>query len=501
MAKAKQAIDFIETLNVPEGPKAGKRIKLAPFQRKFIKGSLKRGNRIGVLSVARGNGKSAISGGLALGHLVGAWDDQPRREIIVAARTQAQANIVWNYVAGLALSLDPAIYERLTFRRGQRLEIAFDGDHVIKCISAQPQNALGTSPTLCIMDERAHWDDAKGDELESALLSGLGKRDGTALMISTSASSNAHSFSRWLDDPPVHSYVQEHRPQPGLPVDDMASILLANPGAKHGIGSSPQWLEAQAAMAIARGGSVLSKFRLYNRNERTSGERRDRLMTLDEWLEVESSEPPPREGHAIVGIDLGGTASMSAAAMYWPSSGRLEVFGAFGSDPTLEDRGQRDAVGDGYVEMAGRGELVTMGQKVVPADSFIAEIVKRLDGWPMACIVGDRYRKGEFQEALFAAGVRVPIVWRGNGFKDGGEDTARFTKAVFDGRVSMAPSRLMASAINDCVVVTDDSGNSKLTKKRSLGRIDPVSAASLAIAEGVRRMDRPVTQAKGLTWA
>ena len=119
----------------------------------------------------------------------------------------------------------------------------------------------------------------------------------------------------------------------------------------------------------------------------------------------------------------------------------------------------------------------------------------------MACMVGDRYRKGEFQEALFAAGVRVPIVWRGNGFKDGGEDTARFTKAVFDGRVSMAPSRLMASAINDCVVVTDDSGNSKLTKKRSLGRIDPVSAASLAIAEGVRRMDRPVTQSKGLTWA
>ena len=50
-------------------------------------------------------------------------------------------------------------------------------------------------------------------------------------------------------------------------------------------------------------------------------------------------------------------------------------------------------------------------------------------------------------------------------------------------------------------MVTDDSGNSKLTKKRSLGRIDPVSAASLAIAEGVRRMDRPVTQSKGLTWA
>ena len=65
-------------------------------------------------------------------------------------------------------------------------------------------------------------------------------------------------------------YRQEHRPAPGLPADDAASLLLANPGAKHGIGASLEWLEAQARRAIARGGSTLTSFRLYNRNERVS---------------------------------------------------------------------------------------------------------------------------------------------------------------------------------------------------------------------------------------
>ncbi|MEX0642126.1 MAG: terminase large subunit, partial [Pirellulales bacterium] len=157
MTTASKVIEFATSLKVSEGPKAGKPIKMAPFQKQYIRGAYGKGTLIACLSMARGNGKSMLSSVIALGELIGEWDQQPRREIIVAARTQAQAQIIWNFVAGLAQGLDPDLYERLTFRRGQRLEIAFDDEHVIRCISAQPQNALGTSPTLCIMDERAHW--------------------------------------------------------------------------------------------------------------------------------------------------------------------------------------------------------------------------------------------------------------------------------------------------------------------------------------------------------
>src|SRR3546814_17151383 len=85
------------------------------------------------------------------------------------------------------------------------------------------------------MDERGHWPLDQGDALEHALLSGLGKRGGRALIISTSAPDDAHPFSKWLDEEQAGVYRQEHRPATGLPADDVESLLLANPGAKHGI--------------------------------------------------------------------------------------------------------------------------------------------------------------------------------------------------------------------------------------------------------------------------
>ena len=504
MSDSKKAIDFLQTLRIPEGPKAGKTIKLAPFQRQFIRGALKKRTHVAVLSIGRGNGKSALSAGLALGALLGVWDSQPRRQILIAARTRDQARIAFDFASGFAQTLPDDVQADLTFRRNPRLEIEYSGDggeHLLRVIASDGKNALGTAPTFVLMDERGHWPPDRGDDLEATLLSGLGKRQGKALIISTSASDDTHPFSQWLDHPPEGTYTQEHRPSPGLPADDMESLLIANPGAKAGIGSPVSWLQGQAQRAIARGGNALSSFRLYNRNERVSGEGRNLLLTVDEWLDAETSELPPREGGCVVGVDLGGSASMSAAALYWPNTGRMEAFGAFPTNPTLADRGARDGVSGRYVEMEDRGELLTMGDRVVPAARFLTAIMDRLDGAPMLCMTADRYRQAEFEEALAAANLRVPVVWRGQGFKDGGEDVERFRKAVFDGEVQVSASLLLRSAFADAVTLSDPAGNAKLAKGRATGRIDAAAAAILAVAEGVRRKARPIREARQPVWA
>lgn len=503
MTDADRCIEFMSGLLVPEGPKAGTPLVLAPFQEQFVRGALDPATSIAALSIGRGNAKTALSAGIALGALLGAWDQQPRREILLAARTRDQARIAWSFAVGFIQSLPEDVQKQLKFRRSPTFSIEYCGDggeHFLKTISADGKSALGSAPTLVLMDERGHWPLDKGDELEHALLSGLGKRGGKGLIISTSASTDTHPFSVWLDTPQPGTYIQEHRPPPGLPVDDVPSLETANPGARFGIGSSIEWLVAQARRSAARGGSTLTSFRLYNRNERVSAESRDVLLTVDEWLDCETADLPPREGDCILGIDLGGSASMSAAAFYWPATGRLEALGTFPTTPSLSDRGAADGVGGRYLEMADRGELNTLGDKTVPVSDWLGQVLRQVEGENIVALTADRYKQSELAEAMDRAGIKVPVVWRGQGYRDGGEDCERFRRAAYDGRVRSRPSLLLRSAFADAVVLRDPANNLKLAKARSTGRIDAVAATVLAVAEGARRTGRPAKNARTATW-
>jgi phage terminase large subunit-like protein len=433
--EASAALRFLPKLVVPEGRLAGKRLRLASYQKDFVRGAFAKGIEAGCLSVGRGAAKTALSAGIALGHLMGEIAPQPKREIIFAARNRDQAKTAFGFLLGFIEGLPEDAQEQFTIRRGSKLEVetAENGGGLARVIAADGKSILGGAPTLAILDERAAWEREKGDALENAILSGLGKRDGRALIISTSAPDDANTFSRWLDEPPPGTFVQEHRPDPGLPPDDLASLLVANPGAAEGIGPSAEWLTAQARRAIARGGSALSSFRNLNRNERVASDNRSVLLTVDEWLacEVAPDDLPPRDGPVVLGVDLGGSRSMSAAALYWPDTGRLELL-----------------------------------------------------------------------EALRDAGLeRVPFIWRGFGWKDGSEDIERTRRAVFEGQVRTVPSLLLRSAFSDAITLVDPAGNHKLAAGRSTGRVDPVAATVVAVAQGQRMKRAPAISGGRMAWA
>jgi phage terminase large subunit-like protein len=90
---ATAAIRFFESLRIPEGPTAGEPVKLAPFQKQFVKGALAKDLNTGVLRIGRGNSKTATSAGLALASLIGITERQPAHEIVLAARTRDQARV------------------------------------------------------------------------------------------------------------------------------------------------------------------------------------------------------------------------------------------------------------------------------------------------------------------------------------------------------------------------------------------------------------------------
>ena len=150
--------------------------------------------------------------------------------------------------------------------------------------------------------------------------------------------------------------------------------------------------------------------------------------------------------------------------------------------------------------MRDRGELSTLGDKTVPVSLWLAELMAYVSGETVAAIVADRFKQAEIGEAMERAGNRAPVIWRGMGFRDGGEDCERFRRACFDGRVKSAPSLLLRSAFADAVTLRDPANNLKLAKARSTGRIDAAAAAVLAVAEGARQSARPARKALWPVW-
>lgn len=162
-----------------------------------------------------------LSAALALAHVIGVSDDQPRRQIIIAARVKEQARIAWEYVQAIVGLLPEDEQALFTFRQAPRLEISYSGadEGMIRAVAADAKNLLGLSPTLIIEDEFGHWHPEKGMQLHAALETSAGKRRARMVLISTSASDDTHPFSVMLDTPPPNSFIIECRAPLGMPAD------------------------------------------------------------------------------------------------------------------------------------------------------------------------------------------------------------------------------------------------------------------------------------------
>ena len=212
------------------------------------------------------------------------------------------------------------------------------------------------------------------------------------------------------------------------------------------------------------------------------------LLSADVWREIETEDVPIGQQY-VLGLDLGQSAAMSAAAAYWWDTGGLDAFAVFPEQPHLLDRGRADGVDRLYVECWNRGELLQAGLKVSSIDELLEETLRRW-GEP-AAIVCDTWRLEPLREELAKSEYpRCPVVVRRMGFFDGGNDVREFRIACLDGYVSPAKSLLMRSAMSGARVVGDPAGNWKLAKggqgRKPRARDDAVAAAILAVAEGRR---------------
>ena len=494
----KALLTHLSGLTVSQGRLTGQAFRVLPWQARFVRGAFRDGCQSAALSVARGNGKTALLSGIACATLDGPLA-VPRGETVIVASSFEQARIAFEHVlAFMGDKLkDKARWKVWDTAQQARVEHRGTGARV-RCVGSDPRRAHGLAPVLVLADEPAQWPGNTGERMVAALRTAAGKQPHSRFVaLGTRPANEDHWFAKMLEG--GCDFAQIHAASDEVPPFRKRTWLKANPSLRY-LPDLEHAIRTEAGEARADP-SMLAAFRALRLNLGTDDVMQSTLLDAATWRRITGDAP--REGRPVLGWDLGQSEAMAACAAFWPASGRLEALASFPREPSLDKRGAQDGVGALYRRMFERGELVVTGGEAVDLREFVELAVERF-GLPSA-MAADRWRVRELVDILAGLRVpRVPLAERGQGFKDGAEDVRDFRRACIEDRVTPASSLLLTAAVGEARTVSDPAGNAKLAKASQAGRRrrakdDAAAAAILAVSLGSRRTSR--SRRKGFRWA
>ena len=489
---------------VPTGPLAGEPFRLAPWQQTVLDAVINPQIKEVGLSVARKNGKSAFCAAIVLLYLCGPL--KKRYWSGIAGATDGQrARDLFNQIVQMIES-SPVLSELLSSNyrsamdfEAEQLAVRMTGFGSIRgflgselVFSAATKTAgLAGGYDLCIIDEYGALEEPHRQYVTSLTTSTAG-RGGKALLIGTQylgpffpelmerASRMRHYSKCFMYEAPE-----------GCDLLDENAWREANPAFEHGL-LDKELLKFDAEKAVATP-TEEADFRAHRLNQRIDPSMVN-VVPYDAWKSCLVSTLPPRDGPLFVGLDLGESSSMSACALYWPETARLETYGAFAPMPGVAKRGLQDRVGNLYQRAFDRGQLIVIGgprELTVDPAAFVNHVLEWLGDAEPEVVSADAYKMSFIKDAMMRNGT---IHWRIN-FERGGrgvtgfESLTLFQTAVADRKVLVDEKELLLTmGISDSVLKSDNQGNSYLDKQHTVSRIDALSAAILAVAEGQRWM-------------
>ena len=461
---------------MPDGLLQGERFRLHDWQLRFLRDALAPGCREAALSVSTKNGKSALVAVLLLAYLS---DKGPLHR-------HGWRGLVVSLTGALAIELRHQV-EAIAAASGLPIEIRrapFPGEVrgpdrcKVSILASEKASGHGLGVDLGVLDDGGLVPESKRD-LYSAVRSSVSARDGRVLAISIMGDGPLmREIKARSNDPAV--VFHEYAAPADCKLDDRSAWRAANPGL--GTIKSETYMQDTSRAALATPADAAA-FRAHDLNQPV-GPSRETALLPQQWDECERGDDlPERDGECVVGLDIGGSASMTACVAIWPATGRMEVWGGFPSVPDLHSRGQGDAVGRIYLRMEEAGELRTYPGRVTDVPAFLEDCADRLAGERVLCCGADRYRRSEVIQAFETADISWPLVWRGTGASataDGSADVRSFQRMALSGKLKCSPSLMMQAAIADSKVDRDARGNPALNKARRQGRIDALSAAVIA---------------------
>lgn len=472
---------------IPAGQGAGQPLTLHDFQMDFVRAVLEREPggpryRTCVFSTPRKLGKTHLLAALLLGRMC---PDSPIHIPGFAGAVAAPSEKHAGYVAAAMVALMEAagrgeeIKRRVDPKPG-RIEL---GGGVLWLSSGTRNQGHGLDLDCAVIDETGLLSANQG-EVIAGFFDALAARNGQLLMTGTRG-----------DGPDYNALLE--RP------DDRTKVILYGASKEDDPGDPAVWDRANPdrgrikpraflrdAYAKAEQSGSTAEFASWQLNVPLSPQR-ELLLAYDVLRKAYAGDPQPEPGEPVhIGLDLGGSASMTAATIAYERSGILRVLGAFPSEPlSLTERGKRDLVGDLWARCAAAGELVETSGAVTDVPEFLAEVVQRIGPHPVRSVSCDRYRQAELETALARARLPWSPIWRGTGPKDGDQDIRATRRLFLAGAVKLRRSLLLEGSMAEADVRVSTTGACQLSKSHPHARIDVAQSLVLACSALLRARD------------
>lgn len=506
LTRAEKVIAFIESMPITKGYGAGENVKLLPFQREWIEGVYAEdedGNRRvrqGLLSVARGQGKTVLAALLCLCHLSGPEAEQ-RGECYSAAATKEQAALVFAEMEAVIFER-PWLADRLNVVRFYKTIEDMENGSKYRALASDGKSVHGTASSFIVCDELAQW---KKRELFDVLRTSMGKRKEPLLLaIGTQSPNPLNIMSELVDyservnsgeiDDPAHHGAVYAIPEDADPYDP-ANWPLANPAL--GVFVSAEQIADEAARA-QRMPTFEPAFLNLHCNQRVDAE--PKAINPAEWdacgtaIDLEALRGRP----CYAGLDLADVRDLAALVLYFPEDGGAVLPFFWCPKAGIELKEERDHVP--YRTWAKQGFIEPTPGAAIDKRYIAGQLARVAALYDLRAVAYDRWGMEALQVIIDGEGVKLPLEPWGQGYKDMAPAVDAFEVALLEQELRHGMHPVLRWNASNMIYTTDPTGARKPDKSRSIDKIDGLQALIMACGIASRDGGPKVYAGEGVLW-
>jgi phage terminase large subunit-like protein len=186
------------------------------------------------------------------------------------------------------------------------------------------------------------------------------------------------------------------------------------------------------------------------------------------------------------GLDLGATRDLTAFVMVFPcADGSFDVIPHFFMPAdNIAERSSEDRVP--YDLWAKQG-LITLIPGATIDPGFIADAIAEASRtYNLVSLAYDRWRIEDLRRELGFAGVMLPLVPHGQGFKDFAPAVDLLERCVAERLLRHGGHAVLKMCAANAVITRNPAGDRKLDKEKAPGRIDGLVALAMALSTSKR---------------